>query len=414
MFIQLHTLTSYHASLINRDETGSAKRITFGGAPRIRISSQCLKRHWREHFMADEKFASAVRSCNVFEERVLQLAVEKGADEEGARIVLRAVVGTVIKGAFPKEKSTGPLSLKTAQAVLIGEREAECLAAFVAHQLARWKNAEDKADRLVFDNDPAKAVEQVEKFLKKLFKGSEEDDAKGTKVTKSNLAALLGYNGEPGLMSGVEAAMFGRFVTSDLMARTDSAVSVAHAFTTHSAVPEIDFFSVVDDLASAEQMGASMVGESELNGGLFYGYVVIDVPHLVSNLTGCRPQDWREQDLESTRATIAKLIELIATVSPGAKTGSTAPFAYASVLVAEVGDKAPTALSNAFLKPVKGTELLDVSVQAMGNHMTAIEKMYGARGTRHVMCDPSVELPGLTDSTKSLPEVISSVLADLG
>jgi CRISPR system Cascade subunit CasC len=47
MFLQIHYLTSYHASLLNRDDAGLAKRITFGGVPRLRISSQSQKRHWR-------------------------------------------------------------------------------------------------------------------------------------------------------------------------------------------------------------------------------------------------------------------------------------------------------------------------------------------------------------------------------
>ena len=47
-FLQLHTLTGYSAALLNRDDIGRAKRLPFGGRDRIRVSSQCLKRHWRE------------------------------------------------------------------------------------------------------------------------------------------------------------------------------------------------------------------------------------------------------------------------------------------------------------------------------------------------------------------------------
>jgi len=47
LFLQIHALTSYPAALLNRDDVGFAKRIPFGGATRTRISSQCLKRHWR-------------------------------------------------------------------------------------------------------------------------------------------------------------------------------------------------------------------------------------------------------------------------------------------------------------------------------------------------------------------------------
>ncbi|WP_419604464.1 type I-E CRISPR-associated protein Cas7/Cse4/CasC, partial [Thiolapillus sp.] len=46
-FIQIHTLHNYPAALINRDDAGLAKRLPMGDAVRTRISSQCLKRHWR-------------------------------------------------------------------------------------------------------------------------------------------------------------------------------------------------------------------------------------------------------------------------------------------------------------------------------------------------------------------------------
>ena len=53
-FLQIHTLTSYPAALLNRDDSGLAKRLPYGGSLRTRISSQSLKRHWR---MADDPHA---------------------------------------------------------------------------------------------------------------------------------------------------------------------------------------------------------------------------------------------------------------------------------------------------------------------------------------------------------------------
>ena len=46
-FLQIHTLHNYTATLLNRDDSGFAKRLSYGGVSRTRISSQCLKRHWR-------------------------------------------------------------------------------------------------------------------------------------------------------------------------------------------------------------------------------------------------------------------------------------------------------------------------------------------------------------------------------
>ncbi|WP_210183419.1 type I-E CRISPR-associated protein Cas7/Cse4/CasC, partial [Methylobrevis pamukkalensis] len=46
-FLQIHFLAPYTAALLNRDDAGLAKRLPFGGHLRTRVSSQCLKRHWR-------------------------------------------------------------------------------------------------------------------------------------------------------------------------------------------------------------------------------------------------------------------------------------------------------------------------------------------------------------------------------
>ena len=46
-FLQIHFLAPYAAALLNRDDSGLAKRLPYGGQLRTRVSSQCLKRHWR-------------------------------------------------------------------------------------------------------------------------------------------------------------------------------------------------------------------------------------------------------------------------------------------------------------------------------------------------------------------------------
>jgi CRISPR system Cascade subunit CasC len=46
-FLQLHLLTAYPPSNLNRDDTGRPKSVIFGGTPRLRVSSQSLKRAWR-------------------------------------------------------------------------------------------------------------------------------------------------------------------------------------------------------------------------------------------------------------------------------------------------------------------------------------------------------------------------------
>ena len=55
-FLQLHILTTYAASNLNRDDTGRPKTLNFGGAERVRVSSQSLKRAFR----TSDVFADAV------------------------------------------------------------------------------------------------------------------------------------------------------------------------------------------------------------------------------------------------------------------------------------------------------------------------------------------------------------------
>ncbi len=47
MLIEVHMIKNYAPSNLNRDDTGSPKSCIFGGEPRGRISSQCLKRNLR-------------------------------------------------------------------------------------------------------------------------------------------------------------------------------------------------------------------------------------------------------------------------------------------------------------------------------------------------------------------------------
>ena len=54
-FLQLHLLTVYGPSNLNRDDTGRPKSVVFGGVPRLRISSQSLKRAWRTSSVFAEK-----------------------------------------------------------------------------------------------------------------------------------------------------------------------------------------------------------------------------------------------------------------------------------------------------------------------------------------------------------------------
>ncbi len=128
-----------------------------------------------------------------------------------------------------------------------------------------------------------------------------------------------------------------------------------------------------------------------MTAGLFYGYVVVDVPGLVSNLEGCGSADWEAADRALAARVVKHLIHLIATVSPGAKLGSTAPYTYADLLLVEAGHRQPRSLAAAFRKPVPAQ--LDAATRALSDHLVKLDSAYGVHEARRLVSVESVHLP---------------------
>jgi CRISPR system Cascade subunit CasC len=209
------------------------------------------------------------------------------------------------------------------------------------------------------------------------------------KEQKKNLSSMKDQ--ADNVPAGLIAALFGRMVTSDPAANTDAAIHVAHAFTVHREESEGDYFTVVDDLSVAEgETGSGGIFDTEITSGLFYSYVVIDVPLLISNLTGVEAAAGFAESMD--RALPARIVEhlvhLIATVSPGAKKGSTAPYAYASLMMIEAGSRQPRSLAAAFRDPVMvghGISRDEAAIQAMAAQLDRFDKAYDPHEARRVM-----------------------------
>lgn len=373
MFLQIHTLTAYPASLLNRDDAGLAKRIPFGNAQRLRVSSQCLKRHWRETVTPQlPELPDGQRTRSFFTRTVLPRAIAAGVPQACAQSLIEPLAKALIKGGV---KEGGDLN----QPVLLGLREADY---FV--QLMRDASQLD---------DPLQALEERLK----------------TKGEKDNLKAMSKA------AAGLSAALFGRMVTSDLLARVDAPVHVAHAFTVHAAQTEMDYFTVVDDLNRDDETGAAHANQTELGAGVYYGYVVVDVPLLVSNLSGCEAKDWLSPDPSTARKVLEVLLQAILLQSPGAKLGSTAPYAHADFLLLEVGRTQPRALSNAFLnsvRPKDGLDLRQSALEALAGYMARLDAMYGRAGaSRH--CASALDLPSNLPAAQTVPEALQAAFGAL-
>ena len=332
-FLQIHSLHSYTAALLNRDDTGLAKRLPYGNAQRTRISSQCLKRHWRmaehdPHALHNIDGAErAYRSRELVTERVI-----RPLKENYPEAVIEALEPVFQKAVYGDKADKGK---KSRQTLLLGEPELSWLAS--------------EAERLAAEmNDVEAAKTTLDEWSKKF---------------KDNIKALRENTALPG---GLASALFGRMVTSDPAANIDAPVYVAHAFTVHAEETEGDYFTAVDDLKREEDdSGADTIQETELTSGLFYGYVVIDLPGLIKNCSG---------DRELARQVVHNLIHLIAEVSPGAKRGSTAPFGRADLMLVEAGDRQPRSLAAAYRKPVPHN--CEKAVAALNDHLALLDETY--------------------------------------
>jgi CRISPR system Cascade subunit CasC len=229
-FIQIHSLSAYPGVSLNRDDAGLAKRLPYGGASRIRVSSQCLKRHWR---FADDKWAlravsapTGFRSREIVEREIMPRV--NGPDD-----VRAGVAAALVRHLYGKNSA----AMKDRQALLLGLPEIDYLA-----RLAR-EAATEASD--------AKSAEAA--IDARIGKGD----------GKRNLSTMKDVAGD--LAAGLEAALFGRMVTSNPEANTDAAIHVAYSFTVHREESESDYFTVVDDLrARDDDAGSGGIFDTEL------------------------------------------------------------------------------------------------------------------------------------------------------
>lgn len=325
-FLQIHMLTVYPAANLNRDDTGRPKTLTFGGTPRLRISSQALKRAWRTSDVFQQKLDGRLgKRTQRFGEVVTNHLLERGVEPERARAIAREVAD--IFGKLKGEKD--PTATYIEQLAFIGPEE--------------WREALALA----------------------------EAKARGEAVTIDAKKTLRTAD------SAVDIAMFGRMLADDPDFNREAAVQVAHAFTTHRVLVEDDYYTAVDDLKGpSEDAGAGFIGEAGYGAGIFYSYICVDRDLLVRNLA-------RDEALAADG--IAALVEAAATVAPRGKQASFASRARASYLLAERGDSAPRTLAAAFLAPLPGRDLLRESIDALEWTRDAFARAYGDELSSAVM-----------------------------
>ncbi|SAI67741.1 CRISPR-associated protein Cas7/Cse4/CasC%2C subtype I-E/ECOLI [Bordetella ansorpii] len=314
-FIQLHLLTSYPPSNLNRDDAGNPKTARVGGVERLRISSQSLKRAWRTSEVFQQRLAGNIGTRtkrlghDAFNAFVAAGIAQKKATEWASQIAK-------VYGAVKKDQ---PLEIE--QLVHIAPEERETLDALIA------KVAQEKRE-----------------------------------PTDEELNGLLH------MQHAVDIAMFGRMLAAKTEFNGEAAVQVAHAFGVHASAIEDDYFTAVDDLNPDSESGAGHVGEAGFAAAVFYQYICIDRDRLKRNLGG---------DEAYTQKALAALIEAALTVGPSGKQNSFASRARAHYALAEKGAQQPRSLSLAFVQPVAGASYASDAIAVLRKLRKNMDAVYG-------------------------------------
>ena len=330
-FLQFHLLTTYPPSNPNRDDQGRPKQATVGGVPRLRLSSQALKRAIREcdYFQRGLEGHLGTRTKRMATELTTKL-VEQGIDHDRAREIA-VQIGQVFTKIEPSKKGEPQKTDGTTLAFISPDE---------------WALARELAGKALAGEKLPETKELTKTILRK---------ADGA----------------------VDVAMFGRMLADAPEYNREAAVQVAHAITTHRAQSEDDWFTGVDDLNKREDTGAGHLGESAFGSGVFYLYACVNVDLLVENLEGDRALAERGMDA---------LVRALATATPRGKQNSYAHHPRAMYIRAEKGKAQPRDLSGAFFTPVAG-DLEHDSIARLEELAGQLDRAYGPSADETIVMD---------------------------
>jgi CRISPR system Cascade subunit CasC len=379
-FVDVHILQAMPFSNLNRDDMGAPKDLSYGGSRRVRVSSQCYKRSTRKELTEiapDMDFGERSRQHG----RVIadELVNKHGWPELTARIAVQDMIKPL--GEKEKGSSSGNADEDKDASTRRGKKgkadeNADPMAGLDTNVLL-YLNKDD-LDRFI-----ALAQANRETYQKVADDTTDPQQTPRVQRSKPDKAkwerTLLQVLKEH---TGAGLALFGRMIAALPEGRIDGASQVAHAFTTHTAKLEVDYFTAVDDIATGKaNAGSGHLDTAEYAGGVFYRYATLDLEELTENLTA--------------KDDVAKLasmfVQAFALAVPSGKRTSTAPHTLPAIAYVSLRSDRPVNLAAAFETPVeKRTDkdgrristsgYLPGSLEALGEHLVCMEEFLGTDG----------------------------------
>ena len=343
LFVEYHLIQNFVPSNLNRDDTGAPKDALFGGHRRARVSSQCFKRAVRVWFREQSDLSPDVIGHRTLRlDRLLadELAAIGLTDEskfnEIVKLALKKKAGK--DKADKSEEGDGDDDSALSYLIFISPAEIAAMAKVIAEHADAIKLIAAKKKP-----KPADVPDELKAALRDC-------------LTK---------------LRAVDIALFGRMLADRPENNQHAACQVAHAISTHRVEREFDYFTAVDDLGSAEETGAGMIGQVEFNSATFYRYASLDARKLQSNLQG---------DRDLTLAGIGAFTQALARAIPSGKQNTFAANNPPSFIGVVLRHASPFNLANAYEKPMwadRQQAITAQSVKAMAAQERQLATAYG-------------------------------------
>jgi CRISPR system Cascade subunit CasC len=325
LYVDVHVLQTVPPSNLNRDDAGSPKQATYGGARRARVSSQAWKRATRrafEQLLPAERLATRTK-------KIASLLADRISGRCGIDAEAAARLATFLLD--PLGISAGKKVTETAYLLFFGRGQLEALVDLVADRAAELASLDDAG---------------LKSAVKEL-------------PVREQLA-----EGHP-----IDVALFGRMVADIPGLNVDAATQVAHALSTHAVEVEFDYFTAVDDENPKENTGAGMIGTVEFNSATLYRFATVGVHQLLDNLGG---------DLEASSEALGAFLTAFVRSMP---TGHQNSFGHRTVpnLVSLVlRPDQPVNLVSAFEAPVRAKDgIVAESQRRLAKELRRSEALWG-------------------------------------
>lgn len=369
-YIDIHTITTLGANLLNRGQEGAPKTTTYGGVERQVLSSQSLKkamRDWvRENDLADISTRTRLYIARIAQH--IQAEAETLTLKEAWKIAGEYLVAAEYISKVPDAPVSDDDDGEVTEEA--GEKVKLAIAAFSETALKQIG-----VDALRF------------KALK------EASSKPPLKKDLSNLKKEFAQTLKEGI--ALDVALFGTMVANNKSYSVDAAAQVAYAISTNAFRREFDFYTAVDDLL--EENGSAMMGDVEYGTSNVYRFATVSLEALAENL-GVSPAEAVHHVETFILANIKAL--------PTGKQNSFAARVLPSFVNVTVRDTQPISLVSAFETAVPTAAEAE---QAFKAQRDTLESMYDEAPLLSIDFDESTTLPELIEQVRvTLTEVSAS------